>query len=1118
VDSSLVAGASLASLGGRVTLDRDNSGTLTAGDQVTVALGQTGQTADVTFAATPASGDVGTAYSTISAATAAAAAGDTIKIASGAYAESVVLNVPAVLEGITGTATDVVIDPAAGAAITVGASGVTIQDLRVTGATNGIAVTSSGINGLTLTNIKADTNTNEGINLSNIGGTVALNGVTVSGNTGAGLQLSGVAGSTLSITNLTDTNNTGAGATISGFPTVNLTGLTLTGNGSGGSIATAANGTINFTSSASGATPFAITASAGQLQVTQSPNGADIVNQALNLSGEANLSVTGGGGADTFAITPSATGGAAITVNAGLPGPASGQGTAGDSLSLNLSGVSSPNVSSTFAGATGFNGTLSAGSIANVGFSGIESLTNGATISGTVFTDTNGNGSQDSGETGAAGVTVRLSVNGSGLPDITTTTDSSGHFSFAGLPPGTYQARVTLSSGMTQTTSNPGDITAALGQTVQNVTFGVLSSATNVGGTVSGTLFSDTNGNGIMDSGESALSGVTVFLDTNGNGQLNAGEVFAVTSANGAFTLTSTTNGSFTIRAMAPAGYTTGVIPTVNLTNGSTLSANVGLKPSTSSAGGTVTGEVFSDTNRNGILDSGENPVSGATVFLDANGNGQLDNGEVSTTSNASGIYTLTSATNGVFTVRAQATGSFTGSTSPSVSLTGGSTTTENIGLFSSISTGGTITGVVFDDKNRNGIMNAGENPVGGVTVFLDANGNGKLDSGEQSTVSGRNGTYALTTPTNGQVTVSAVLPVGYLHLSSTPTANLTGGVTVSGQNVGLFAKLPPQATPAQLLAVGIIEGKGGHLKHVDIHGKLDNDLDVSGFAGSAQPRVAVADVTGDGIPDIIIGTGVGVPNRIEVIDGSTLKVAFTTQPFESTFTGGVFVAAGDVTGDGVPDIIVTPDQTGGPRVEVFRGGDFAQVNNFFGIEDANFRGGARVSVADINGDGVPDLIVAAGFGGGPRVAFFDGSAMGGGGIRHLFNDIFVFENTLRNGVFLTGGDIDGDGFADLIVGGGPGGGPRVEILSGSSLTGGNLANPNVLANFFAGDPNNRGGVRLAVKDLSDDGASDLVVGDGDGAGTHVTGYTRDSLKKGKPQKHYEFDAESGASGGVFLG
>ena len=85
-------------------------------------------------------------------------------------------------------------------------------------------------------------------------------------------------------------------------------------------------------------------------------------------------------------------------------------------------------------------------------------------------------------------------------------------------------------------------------------------------------------------------------------------------------------------------------------------------------------------------------------------------------------------------------------------------------------------------------------------------------------------------------------------------------------------------------------------------------------------------------------------------------------------FTGGVYVAAGDVTGDGVADLAVTPDEGGGPRVRVLSGRGFGPVADFSGIDDPNFRGGARAAVGDVSRDGVADLVVAAGFGGGPRV------------------------------------------------------------------------------------------------------------------------------------------------------
>ena len=286
--------------------------------------------------------------------------------------------------------------------------------------------------------------------------------------------------------------------------------------------------------------------------------------------------------------------------------------------------------------------------------------------------------------------------------------------------------------------------------------------------------------------------------------------------------------------------------------------------------------------------------------------------------------------------------------------------------------------------------------------------------------------------------------------------------------------------------------------------------------ASTGGARVAAADFNGDGVADLVVGTGPGGPSHVVILDGTDRHVLFTLDPFEAAFTGGVYVAAGDLTGDGVPDLVITPDQGGGPRVRVFDGGhQFQPVIDFYGIDDPAFRGGARAAVGDVNGDGVGDLVVSAGFQGGPRVAGFDGTSLAGGTPRKIFGDFFAFEPTLRNGVFLTVGDVNGDGYADLIAGGGPGGGPRVTVFDGKTLLANQYA---TVADFFAGDPNNRGGVRLAVKNLDGDARADLVVGSGQGAGSHVTTYPGASLAGGAPPAGQSFDADPGFVGGVFVG
>ena len=115
--------------------------------------------------------------------------------------------------------------------------------------------------------------------------------------------------------------------------------------------------------------------------------------------------------------------------------------------------------------------------------------------------------------------------------------------------------------------------------------------------------------------------------------------------------------------------------------------------------------------------------------------------------------------------------------------------------------------------------------------------------------------------------------------------------------------------------------------------------------------------------------------------------------------------------------------------------GDAAQILRYFAIDDPAFRGGARATLGDLNGDGKAELTVSAGFLGGPRITIWDGASVLAGHPVQLLN-FFAFEDTLRNGAFVSAGDVTGDGRADLIFGGGPGGAPRVRVFDGQALLG----------------------------------------------------------------------------------
>ncbi len=297
-------------------------------------------------------------------------------------------------------------------------------------------------------------------------------------------------------------------------------------------------------------------------------------------------------------------------------------------------------------------------------------------------------------------------------------------------------------------------------------------------------------------------------------------------------------------------------------------------------------------------------------------------------------------------------------------------------------------------------------------------------------------------------------------------------------------------------------------------------------FANTAIARLTQADLNFDGVPELIAGTGAGAGNQIVVLDGATRTELVRFNPFESSFSGGVYVAAGDVNGDGRADVVVTPDQTGGPIVVVYSGakiaskvgGEAAQTLRYKGIlGDDNYRGGLRPAVGDVDGDGKADIMVSAGLGGGPRIALFNGAkvATAAQGLSDaateglkLVADFFAYEASQRAGAFVALGDVTGDGRADLLFGGGPAGGPRIRLFDASPVlaaattitTLDGLPGAAQLANFFAGDPNSRGGVRVAMADFDGDNRADLVTGSGTGLPARMRIYLGKNAQSGNAE------------------
>lgn len=239
--------------------------------------------------------------------------------------------------------------------------------------------------------------------------------------------------------------------------------------------------------------------------------------------------------------------------------------------------------------------------------------------------------------------------------------------------------------------------------------------------------------------------------------------------------------------------------------------------------------------------------------------------------------------------------------------------------------------------------------------------------------------------------------------------------------------------------------------------------------------RVAVGDANCDGIPDIITAAGPGRAPEVRVFNGASgLPLAGTLGSFLAYDAGsmsGVWVAAGDINQDGFTDIVTGPDNGGGPPlVKVFTG-ETGLLHAQFNAYPTKFQGGVRVAVGDINGDIFPDVVTAPGPGRAPQVRVFDGLNLTDPPI----NSFLAFANNYRLGLYLAVGDINGDGRADIVAGGGAGGQRLVRVFDGTDLT------QPPIASFRPYQTQAGDSIRVAAVDIDADGDLEIVTAPGSG-------------------------------------
>ncbi len=236
--------------------------------------------------------------------------------------------------------------------------------------------------------------------------------------------------------------------------------------------------------------------------------------------------------------------------------------------------------------------------------------------------------------------------------------------------------------------------------------------------------------------------------------------------------------------------------------------------------------------------------------------------------------------------------------------------------------------------------------------------------------------------------------------------------------------------------------------------------------------RVAVADITADGIPDIITAAGPGGGPQVNVYDGESLNLITSFLAYDSAFSGGVFIAAGNFDEDRFLEIVTGAGAGGGPNVRIFNieNGRSSLASSFFAY-DLAFTGGVTVAAENYNGVAGDEIITGAGPGAGPHVNIFQSNGFQVGGF-------FAYSQQFTGGVNVAVGDLDLNGKSEIITGPGAGGSPNVRVFNGGNAT--------LLSSFFAFDEAFSGGVEVSLTDRDFDGFADIVTAAGLGGGPEV--------------------------------
>ncbi len=266
-------------------------------------------------------------------------------------------------------------------------------------------------------------------------------------------------------------------------------------------------------------------------------------------------------------------------------------------------------------------------------------------------------------------------------------------------------------------------------------------------------------------------------------------------------------------------------------------------------------------------------------------------------------------------------------------------------------------------------------------------------------------------------------------------------------------------------------------------------------FRGGAE--VISGDVDGDGEREIITGAGRGGGPQVRIFNQRG-EIEGQFFAYDSTFRGGVHVAAADTNGDGKDEIITSAGAGLSSEIRIF---DMqGKQKGSFSVTAQGLSGGVTVTAGDVDADGAVEIVTGTGGGSLPLVQIFDT-------VGNKEASWLAYPQFFRGGVNVAIGDVDGDGAMEVVTAAGVGGGPQVRVFS---------ANGTVETQFFAMESTFRGGATVAVGNVDTDALDEIIVGSGPGRTPEVRIFSRSAGEFSQDTVFSVF--EKGYQGGVNVG